>query len=225
MITGNLRRHVSDPYFSSVAVLLHMDGATITDSSRNALTVTNTAATLSSSPAKFGTAAQFNGSTAFLACPAGAFSLGSANFTIEGWLYSTSRATKSHGVFQWYDNGTTGNIFGVWQNTSGGLDLSYTGVTFVAGPANTLPLTTWTHFAVVRNGTNISLYTGGVATTSYTLSGAVPTQTTGLKIGGNVGGDTNNLPWFGAIDEFRVTLGVARYTAAFIPPNTPFPNN
>lgn len=60
----------SDPYFSNVSLLLHMDGAngstTFTDSGPNALTITPTGTTISTSQAKYGASGYFNGTSAYL---------------------------------------------------------------------------------------------------------------------------------------------------------------
>lgn len=81
---------------------------------------------------------------------------------------------------------------------------------------------TWHHLALCRAGATTRAFRDGAlidsSTASYRLSGAGPWH---------VLGDPNAaaLPLAAAIDELRVTKGVARYTAAFVPPAMAHPES
>jgi hypothetical protein len=106
-------------------------------------------------------------------------------------------------------------------------------------------LNTWTHIAVCRNASgNWSFYMDGIkgttqnsnSQTNGTYSGfptgdgptgsmTIPVYTgnfNGLTSGGNSVGMPAGFN--GYLDEFRVTIGTARYSADFTPPGGPFPN-
>ena len=83
----------------------------------------------------------------------------------------------------------------------------------------------WNHFAVVRNGTTITLYVNGVGT-SFAIGGTLSTEN---NVGGilfhTIGAATNGFwPFNGYLDELRVIKGSAYYTANFIPPTAALPN-
>ncbi len=81
----------------------------------------------------------------------------------------------------------------------------------------------WVHIAVVKTGGNIYLFVKGY------LQGSKPDTGTAWKYSLTLGGapayygQVRNMN--GDMDEFRVTDGVARYTANFTPPSAPFPNS
>jgi hypothetical protein len=134
--------------------------------------------------------------------------LGSANFTIEGWFYWTANSgnwclfNKSSS----YELKSDSNRW-VWQinaNTNA----------FVTGWTPTL--STWYHIALVRNGATTSLYVDGSLYTSGSSTNASD-NTSVLTIGSGAGGT-----FTGYIQDFRITQGVARYTATFTPPTSAF---
>ena len=75
---------------------------------------------------------------------------------------------------------------------------------------------TWTHIALTRDGT-----TAGALQISSTSSLGADQTSYGLVFGGDATG-RNGLDGF--IDEFRLTLGKARYTSNFTVPTEAFPN-
>jgi hypothetical protein len=81
------------------------------------------------------------------------------------------------------------------------------------------PTNAWVHYAVVRNGSNLTLYRNGVSvastTTAVSLTGATTTRT-------DVGSDSaGTSPFNGYISDFRVVNGTAVYTGNFNPPIAP----
>jgi hypothetical protein len=103
------------------------------------------------------------------------------------------------------------------------LSFGYTATVLTGTTA--LSASTWYYFAVVRSGSgagNLVIYLDGTA--DATSGGAVTdnfNQTNILYVGASRTGTT---PLNGYIDDLRITKGVARYTANFTAPQSPFPS-
>jgi hypothetical protein len=214
------RLSLFDPYFESNSLLLHMDGSngstTFTDSSSNARTVTASGnAQISTAQSKFGGASGlFDGSGDYLSCTLSAF--GTNNFTIETWLRMTSFANyRMLYESRTADGDTAGFVWGV--NSSGQLFVYLGSFVLTAG---TLSANTWAHIALTRaNGTWRMFIDGTLLTGTYSNSGNL------TRTAARIGMDWATL--YGAngyLDDFRITNGVARYTASFTPPAAPFPD-
>jgi len=214
----------ADPNYASVSLLLHGDGTngstTITDNSQSPKTVTAVGnAQISTAQFKFGgSSIALDGTGDELNVLTNTdFGFGTGDFTLEFWLYYTG---GNGYVFFLITNSGSGNYVGyglnngsknpwVWNNT----DVLTT----------TTPVTNnvWQHHAVVRNSGNLQIYLNGSSIGSTTWTNDLG-ATRPLTVGSNsAGGQFTS----GYIDELRITKGVARYTAAFTPSTTPFPNN
>lgn len=209
---------MSDPDYSSVSLLLHCDGTngstTFTDDSPSPKTVTaNGNAQINTAQSKFGGAsAAFDGAGDYLSAPNSTdLQLGSSNFTIEMWVYNAtgqgSFALISKGS-EWRLNNDSNRW--VWSNAPGSSNV------FVIG--GSVSAATWTHLALVRNGTTTTLYKDGVSVASGTSANV--TDSTGAL---TIGYDGSMPDWNGYVDDIRITKGVARYTADFTPPTEAFP--
>jgi hypothetical protein len=80
---------------------------------------------------------------------------------------------------------------------------------------------TWTHFALVREGTALTLYMGGVAGSSPGTVSDVTQLSGNWLIGGN--GPGGSFRWDGNLDDFRITKE-AVYTGNFTPPTSQLPD-
>jgi hypothetical protein len=96
------------------------------------------------------------------------------------------------------------------------------GTVIVTG-TTAISATTWTHFAVVRNGSTITIYINGTAGGTATNSSFSDDTTAPFEIGARAG--NGSIPFTGYIDDLRITKGYARYTSNFTPPTAAFPNN
>lgn len=167
----------------------------------------------------------FDGSGDALTIPANAnFNISAVDFTIECWVYVFAAGNNTiftlgtggsatHWMLQVNSTGTvsflTNSGTWTWANT-------YT-------TTATIPLNTWAHIAVVRNGsTSFNIYINGVSSL-FTASFASGSGSTGtLFIGTYYNNFNNDGSWFrGYINNLRIVRGTAVYTANFTPPTAP----
>lgn len=208
----------TDAYFSSVSLLLHMDGTngstTFTDNSNNAHTVTAYGdAQISTAQSKWGGASgAFDGTGDYLMPPASStLAMGTSSFTIEAWV-RFNNLTGSQAIYAY---STTQNVIYL----SGSKINAYING-YVIGGVTTLSANTWYHVAVCKSGNTSYLFLNGAQEKTYS-TGSINLTNNQMYIGRRSDG-TWQLN--GYIDDLRVTK-VARYTAAFTPPSAPFPDS
>jgi hypothetical protein len=209
-----------DEYWANVSLLLHMDGSngstTFADSSSNNFTISVFGnAQVSTTDPKFGTGSlTLDGNGDYLTTPANtAFAFGTGDYTVECWVYVNS-GNSNDGLFTFGDQ-IAGLALAVY---SGQWFLSNAG----SGGNSMGPVTTeaWQHLAVTRSGSSWKMFVNGTQLGSTYTDSTNLTQNQ-LKIGYYY---DNSFAISARIDEFRVTKGVARYTANFTPPTAPFQN-
>jgi len=236
----------TDPFFSNVSLLLHMNGSgtSFTDSSASAKSVTAIgSATQVISPAMFKNTASMNIGTSSGGCLSIAdsddFAFGSGDFTVEAfirpiaypgnyvtcWVVAQSTYTNdsrnSFGLGLYNNNGTQSLVFSA-RESGGGFDTS----AFTAFSAS---LTSFTHIAGVRSGGSLFLYANGSRIASASISGSLVNSTLPLVIGAvrNTPNTGFEAAYFfrGYIDDVRITKGVARYTGTtYTVPVSQFPD-
>lgn len=220
---------MSDPYFSSVSLLLHCDGSdastSFPDNSNNAHTVTRIGdAQVDTAQSKWGGAsALFDGDGDYLTIPDHtSVNLSTGDWTIEFW----ARWNTTASTYNIFYNGalagvrikssTTSLIFEASTDGGSSWNLSATSSTGVIGTG------AWYHVAMVRSGSSFLLFVNGTQVASTTSASALYFDTSGMIIGrAGFGASAFN----GWLDDIRVTKGVARYTSSFSPPTAAFPNN
>jgi hypothetical protein len=201
---------------TNTALLLNFTNAGIYDAtSKNDLeTVGN--AQISTTQSKFGgSSISFDGTGDWLLIPdQPPQRIGTGNFTVEMWVYRNSSGTYG---LAGKGTGTTGWLVSL--NSSNQVVFTYGSSTITS--SGTVSATTWTHIAVVREGTNTNqtkIYIGG----SNDGTGTVSTdfnQTNSMYIGADrTGGSAANA----YVQDVRIT-NYARYTANFTPPTAAFP--
>lgn len=214
-----------DRYYQNNSLLLHMNGTngstTFTDNSSVPKTITaNGGAQISTTQSKFGGSSLFTGTSGnnFLQIPASNdFIFGTGNFTVEGWFLPSGAGDER-----------TFYIHGI--NTIGGLTLfvGTGGARFRANGTTDLvagsSITTWTHIAFVRSGNTRYIFINGALSNSDSLSFNVSDDVV-TDIGASSQNASDSFKYYGYIDDLRITKGVARYTAAFNPPNREFAND
>jgi hypothetical protein len=207
---------------SGTQLLLLTTNAGIFDNAmmNNLETVGN--AQISTSVKKYGTGSMtFNGTTDYLVTyKALNLQMGGGNFTIECWIYPTSR-TGWRGIFSKgninqfeYSLGWEDSVLTARLNDNGSFTVT-----------DTVNLNAWNHVAYVRNGTAFTVYINGVSRGSTTSSTSfITTQSNEPFLVGYYDFISNYAYYVGYIDDLRITKGYARYTANFTPPTAAFPN-
>ena len=225
-----------DPYWNNVVLAMHMDGddgaTTFTDAKGHAMTAAGTAQT-STLQSKFGTSSgKFGTSTANKVTARSVdFALGAGPFTIEFWVYLTAY-NASGGMIMCAGGGV--NAFNNKDGIQWRVYTSATGITFdharTASAGTTpqsfaVPLNTWRHIAITYDGGTLYTFMGGSLATSLVTTLGVPTSIAPFfainSVIGQADGATQTFS--GYLDDVRVTKGVSRYFASFVPPTIAFP--
>jgi len=172
---------------------------------------------------KYGTGSmQFDGTGDYL-IPGDSSShlaLGTGDFTIEWWQYFTPDLGFETVIDYRPASVNTSSYFVMFHSSS-------TNLQFYAGSDRinaTVANSQWQHIACVRSNGTTKIYVDGtqsgvsyVDSNDYLLADRRPF----LFAQGFQEGST---PFNGYIDDFRITKGVARYTANFTPPEAKLPN-
>jgi len=210
----------TDPYFSNVSLLMHMDGTngstTFTDSGPAGVTlVAVNSAQISTAQSKFGGASGlFDGVTDYVSAgSSSALDLSGAPYTIEFWTYLSSVGTTQI----WYSQFSLGIEIGV--DPGGDIYFQPDGTTFITTGAGGLVANAWQHVAATYDGTTTRIFVDGVQKASGVLNDAGSANVAAIGARYNTAFSVN-----GYIDDLRVTKGIARYTSGFTPPIAAFPD-
>jgi hypothetical protein len=201
---------------TNVALLTNFTNAGIYDAtSKNDLeTVGN--AQISTTQSKWGgSSISFDGTGDWLLIPdQPPQRIGTGNFTIEMWVYRNSSGTYG---LAGKGTGTTGWLVSL--NSSNQVVFTYGSSTITS--SGTVSATTWTHIAVVREGTSTNqtkIYINGTNDGTGTVSTDF-NQTNSMYIGADrTGGSAANA----YVQDVRIT-NYARYTGNFTAPTAAFP--
>lgn len=229
----------TDPFFANVSSLLHFDGGdgstTILDSgpSPKTYTVAGSGVALSTGQSKFG-GASLRGQAAGgnVSTPNNAaFAFGSGQFTIEGW-FRLSDVTNIQ-QFMVYGKPTVSGgadlAFGVLFLGSGiGSKIRafvYNGATQTFIDSTTIPaINTWYAVSFCRDaGNTLRLHINGIQEGTIAAVTVNNDAAFTLRMGLFDTGSARSLN--GYLDEWRITKGVGRYSAASYTPTGPFPNS
>lgn len=214
-------------YASTTKVLLSGATTSVLDSTMQNTLQLNGNVRLLPGTSKWGTHSYFfDGTGDYIsvyayARPALSCYFGTQDFTIEAWLYPTT-VSKAMTVI---DSRTSA------ASTTGlALSISATGFPLVVinnatlfTSSTALTINTWTHVAVVRYGTTVTLYLDGTKPTTGNGTSAASCTDRDVTIGTSVGNRdaTATNHYQGYIDDLRVTRGYARYVANFTAPSSP----
>ena len=155
--------------------------------------------------------------------PTQSTAFGTGDFTIEFWVRPTTKVATYPGLFG-NQTFTTNSFVGYERHNTYPTKFSVFCYNYSAAGAMLISTTsvsidTWYHIAITRSGSDFRLFVNGTveatATFAGSVDGGVPLKFIGIDY------DLANA-FAGYMDEFRITKGVARYTANFTPPTAAF---
>jgi len=201
---------------TNTKLLLDMQDAKILDKSQSTESLTlvgNT--TASTAQYKYlPTSMYFDGTGDYINTISNESAVRTGDFTIELWMYATAASDTS--IFE-SRSGPATDGFTLTAYTSSIIRI-FSGSALVSS-SNTTYLNQWTHLAVCRVSGTTTLYINGVSVGSTTSLGDL-TNTDIVIGGGRYSANSTVTSFFsGHIEDFRITKGLARYTANFTPPS------
>lgn len=152
-------------------------------------------------------------------CVVNGASLGSGNFTIEGWIYAQAYNTGfcNTTTATTIASGNTMQLYlGYYSATQFYMNSFASGLTGPQTVSMPLYLNSWCHIAIVKNSSTLTIYVNGVSALSGSDSG---NYTDSNMISNSWYNSSGTL--LGYMTDFRVVKGTAVYTANFTPPTAP----
>lgn len=217
----------TDPFLANVMALLHFDGTngstTIVNSVAHGTTWTcGAGCSLTTTGPKWGTACLATGAgNSGLTSDHADYTIGTQDFTAEVWfqfasLQDTYAIDLGNAVvtLRLDPKHTGGSINGPYVEVGGA-------AFNLPASSTALSLNVWHHLAISRTGGSMALYIDGVrqstgAANSSNFAG------TKVSIGKSIGG---GFPVNGLFDDFRLTIGVGRYSGTSCTvPSAAFPD-
>lgn len=219
---------------SYTKVMLHMEGANAGTSfidtaygQTAAHTWTANSATTSTTAVKFGsTSCACGAGSGYIDTPDSAdYALGSGDFTVDCWFNrqggdGTSRlfagqanASGTAATSSFFMQFTTANVVAAGVSNGSGFT-SVTGTT-------TFTATGWNHVAFVRTGNTLRLFVNGTQE-GGDVAFASTVNDSANKLAVGRWGEQASSQWNGFLDEFRLSVGIARWTANFTAPTGPY---
>ena len=223
-------------------VLMHMDGTNggtsfpdINAAATGATWSVTGSATTVTSPVKFGTASYRGAAsnTYVRSSQNSIYNAGSGNFTIDFWIQGSPANATTLQYITCFGNTspTNDNSWYVYYDTSKILRFSFqnsggTGYQAITAATNIMD-GNWHYLEFNRNGSALNIYidgsyavssstspTGSMRSGSYTFQIGQATMASGLTTNG----------FLGNIDEYRYSVGIARNTSNYTPPQLPWCN-
>lgn len=211
----------TDPDFSYVSSLVPFDGSdgstTFTDIKGNTW-VANGNAKLDTTIKKWGSAALELDGSSNASSTGTAFQLGTGDFTIECWFYWDG-FNSNVGIFSTALASSHSGTVGLAVLTGGFYVQNNDTSTLVSTSVSS---GTWYHCAITREGTNLRFRFNGNTLATYTDSRNISSTT--MAVGAYY---SSFYALGGAVDDFRVSKGLARYTGTgtYTIPTAAFPTS
>ena len=157
----------------------------------------------------------FNGDYDSLAIPS--IALGSGDWTIEFWFYSTKEGSQDGHIYDGRGTGAAGSAYPIIKfDTDEKLSFYTTGAIRIQG-ASVVELGSWNHVALVKNSSTTTLYLNGQSEGTYSDSNTYLAPSNSI---GRIGSDDNGSAYYfyGFLSNLRLIKGSALYTANFTRP-------
>lgn len=160
----------------------------------------------------------FSDRTIFLSPASGdILGLGTNSFTIECWYKLITVSSMGGGfIFTYSVSGNNNLVLVVSSNRSIGLWLGH--ANYGTSASGVIPLNTWCHIALVRNGTSVNIYVDGTSVLTATNSSSIGINMIPCINGYGHDSSFGNICY---IDDFRISKNCAVYKNNFTPSSIP----
>ncbi len=158
--------------------------------------------------------------TSYLTCPDSNDFYFDADFTVDFWMYPASTSA----VYQLYSQFASSTSFfkittfkqnagDIWVYIANGA-----GELLFRTSSGVLTANAWQHIAIVRNGNTWYIFVGGVSKALTLVQGSYSQAFPDISGSASIGARNDGQDLYsGNLDEFRISKGIARYTADFTP--------
>lgn len=148
--------------------------------------------------------------------------LGTGDFTIDFWMRPDTVSVACF-LFNYFPAGAAvSGKLGISLTSAGRIGV-FLSPTETITSSNTLTVGTWYHVAVVRHSGTVKIYIDGIERASAANSVDYTSTTNRPRIGKTGSDDTGLTSQYGGyIDELRIVIGTAAWTADFTPPAAPY---
>ncbi|MDC3266295.1 IPT/TIG domain-containing protein [bacterium] len=227
--TGNFTPPTSPPTaITNTIALLNFTNAGIFDQTARNVLETVGDAKVSTAQYKYGTGSiAFDGTGDYARVPYNSLMQLPGDFTVECWVYPISKVSNFPCIFNNYSTYTTNGGFAIFAGHNSGntskYQVSFNGSFPVIQSSSNIAYNSWTHIALVRSGSTLTLYINGASEGTSTQTAAANGTQNYYWIGA-AGDELANSYFNGYIDDLRITKGYARYTTNFTPPTSAFKN-
>jgi hypothetical protein len=150
-----------------------------------------------------------------------AFQLGTSNFTLEWFVYRTATVSGNEMMQLSTGTDTYSPVIGYMASDTAYLYMSSAASSWDIASGKvfgSVPLNTWVHLALVRDGSTFYLFNNGNLTDTFTSSSSIYQAENRFCIGG--GQNFSNYSWRGSLARLRFVKGTALYTSNFTPPTS-----
>lgn len=204
-------RGTADPYLAAVIPFDGADGQTSIAERVSGQNLVGTTVALSTTSPAFGTASAYlNGSA--LATTANSYTIGTQDFTVEVFI----KPTRATGQFEDILGSLIAGNNSSWRlvmNSSGVLSFAtWNNLPWVISSSASVTRGAWNHVAVARSAGTLRMYLNGALVASTAASS--PSFAGNTIAFGQAGPAYTDGRFMGYIDDFRLSLGTARYTGA-----------
>lgn len=208
---------------TNTSLLVNGTNAGIIDNSEINVLETVNQVQISTTESKFGgSSIYFDGSGDYLKIPTNqVFAFGTGDFTVELWVYVINLSSIRQ-FYESYSGDSTGRLLMVVETNGNVKVQGQSGSVKTSG--GTVATNTWTHIAVTRASGSMRIFVNGTQVNTTYSDSSTYTCTEPVKLGIN-GYDTSSYPFYGYMDDYRITKGYARYTTNFTAPTAAFPTS
>jgi len=216
---------------TNTSLLLNFTNAGIYDATAKNVLETVGDAKISTAQSKWGgSSISFDGTGDYLinaSINSPLYQFNSGDFTVEMWIYPTTVSVVQY-IIDFRDPASQTSAGIQWFLSSSAKCGIYVGTTaIIAASTTSITANTWTHVALVKNGTgsgNYKIYINGTAdATTGTNTTALTQGFLSVGTSGNQRNTASTDKFNGYIQDLRVTTGYARYTTNFTAPTAAFP--